>query len=81
MSPQDPSNPSSTPAQLRSKLGTYLSGVAIGFTMLGIIYFFKHQATQRQQAQGQAQIESQDEPEQGDGQMPRGAGEPAGAQP
>lgn len=39
----------STPAQFRSKLGTYLSGVVIGFTLLGMIYFMKHLATQGQQ--------------------------------
>ncbi len=40
----------STPAQFRSKLGSYLSGVVIGFTLLGMIYFMKHLATQNQQA-------------------------------
>ena len=40
----------STPAQLRSKLGSYLSGVIIGFILLGMIYFMKHLATQNQQS-------------------------------
>ncbi len=39
----------STPAQFRSKLGSYLSGVVIGFTLLGMIYFMKYRMTQRQQ--------------------------------
>lgn len=70
MSSPDLHNPSSTPAQFRSKLGTYLSGVAIGFTMLGIIYLFKHQATQRQQAELERTKEQQQE-----------TGDPSGAQP
>lgn len=38
----------STPAQFRSKLGTYLSGVVIGFILLGSIYLMKYFATQSQ---------------------------------
>jgi|GEM_PF-4475855 len=37
----------STPAQFRSKLGTYLTGVIIGFLILGGIYYQKHLATKR----------------------------------
>ena len=48
-------NPASTPAQFRSKLGTYLTGVAIGFILLGSIYFFKSRAVQREQAALQQQ--------------------------
>lgn len=66
----DSNNPSSTPAQFRSKLGTYLTGVAIGFLMLGMIYFFKHQATQREQARQEQTNQTQ-----------QGTGDPSGAQP
>ncbi len=52
----------STPAQFRAKLGTYLSGVLIGFTMLGLIYFMKHLATQSQQADA-AQAPAPTQPE------------------
>lgn len=45
----------STPAQFRSKLGTYLTGVAIGFIILGAIYYQKHRATQRLQSQQQVE--------------------------
>ncbi len=51
MQPNDPTttnNGLSTPAQFRAKLGSYLTGVIIGFTMLGLIYFMKHLATQGQ---------------------------------
>ncbi|MCA9303372.1 MAG: hypothetical protein KC996_04555 [Phycisphaerales bacterium] len=48
-------NNRSTPAQLRSKLGTYLTGVAIGFILLGAIYYQKHRATQRYNAEKAAQ--------------------------
>ena len=70
MRPPDSNNPSSTPAQFRSKLGTYLSGVAIGFMMLGIIYFFKHKATQREQARIDQTQQTQQE-----------TGDSSGAQP
>lgn len=46
----------STPAQFRSKLGTYLSGVIIGFMLLGMIYLMKYYATQGQQATGAPQV-------------------------
>lgn len=75
MSSPDSHNPSSTPAQFRSKLGTYLTGVAIGFMMLGIIYFFKHQATQRQQAEFEQTQSNQQQ------QQPQETGDPSGAQP
>jgi len=39
-------NEYSTPAQFRSKLGSYLTGVIIGFTLLGMIYLMKNIATQ-----------------------------------
>ncbi len=53
----------STPTQLRSKLGTYLTGVAIGFFLLGTFYYQKHKATQRQQANQQLaeQLADQDD--------------------
>lgn len=54
-------NNRSTPAQFRSKLGTYLTGVAIGFILLGSIYFFKSRAVQREQAALQQQQESGDQ--------------------
>ena len=46
----DSNNEYSTPAQFRRKLGSYLTGVIIGFTLLGMIYFMKHLATQSQQS-------------------------------
>ena len=55
MQPNDPTttdNGLSTPAQFRAKLGSYLTGVIIGFTLLGLIYFMKHLATQGQPAPG-----------------------------
>jgi uncharacterized membrane protein len=71
MSSSSPHNPSSTPAQFRSKLGTYLTGVAIGFVFLGFVYFFKHQATKREQASAE---QTQ--------QVPQESGvDPTGAQP
>ncbi len=48
--PPNSGNGFSTPAQFRSKLGSYLSGIVIGFTLLGMIYFMKHLATQSQQS-------------------------------
>ncbi len=54
-------NARSTPAQFRSKLGTYLTGVAIGFTFLGMVYYFKAQAVKRDQQQRQAAQEQQQE--------------------
>ena len=53
----------STPAQFRSKLGTYLSGVLIGFTLLGMIYFMKHLATQSQQADATQPAATSPEPQ------------------
>ena len=50
MSSSSPQNAPSTPAQFRSKLGTYLTGVAIGFIFLGIVYYFKSLAVEREQA-------------------------------
>ncbi|MAO24734.1 MAG: hypothetical protein CMJ35_04360 [Phycisphaerae bacterium] len=52
-------NAKSTPAQFRSKLGTYLTGVAIGFTFLGTVYYFKAQAVKRDQEQRAAAQEQQ----------------------
>lgn len=69
MRPPASDNPNSTPAQFRSKLGTYLTGVVIGFAMLGMIYFFKHQAVERERAQEQQTQTQQD------------TGEPSGALP
>ncbi|MCR9075438.1 MAG: hypothetical protein NXI07_05300 [bacterium] len=69
MPPSRERNPNSTPSQFRSKLGTYLTGVAIGFTLLGMIYFFKHQAVQREQARQDQSHAQQD------------TGEPSGAKP
>ena len=43
-------NEYSTPTQLRAKLGSYLSGVIIGFMLLGMIYYMKHLATQSPQS-------------------------------
>lgn len=54
-----PDNNRSTPAQFRSKLGTYLTGVAIGFILLGAIYYQKHRATQRFQKQQQIEQANQ----------------------
>ncbi|MBL4698523.1 MAG: hypothetical protein JKX70_06800 [Phycisphaerales bacterium] len=48
--PPNSNNEYSTPAQFRSKLGSYLTGIVIGFTLLGMIYFMKHLATQSQQS-------------------------------
>lgn len=53
-----PNNKFSTPAQFRSKLGTYLTGVIIGFLLLGAIYYQKHLASKYQQAQRDSQVES-----------------------
>ncbi len=47
---QSPNNEFSTPSQFRSKLGSYLTGVIIGFLLLGTIYLQKHFAMQREQA-------------------------------
>lgn len=55
---KSPNNKFSTPTQFRSKLGTYLTGVIIGFLLLGAIYYQKHLATKYQQAQRDAQVES-----------------------
>lgn len=70
MSGHETQNPSSTPAQFRSKLGTYLTGVAIGFLFLGMVYFFKYQASQRERAQRQQEMQQQET-----------AGEQSGARP
>ena len=60
MSEHESHNPSSTPAQFRSKLGTYLTGVAIGFIFLGMVYIFKYQASQRERAQRQQEMQQQE---------------------
>jgi hypothetical protein len=52
--PPPTNNNRSTPAQFRSKLGTYLTGILIGFMILGSIYYQKYLATQRLEAQAQA---------------------------
>lgn len=61
-----PDDNRSTPAQFRSKLTTYLTGVMIGFMMLGIIYYFKHLAVEQahasQSGQTQQQVEQQSPP-------------------
>jgi hypothetical protein len=49
-------NNRSTPAQFRSKLGTYLSGVFIGFVLLGLIYYQKHLANKRIQAETESAV-------------------------
>ncbi len=48
-----PDSNRSTPAQFRSKLGTYATGVAIGSLALGTIFYQKHKAIKRQQAAAQ----------------------------
>jgi uncharacterized membrane protein YciS (DUF1049 family) len=45
----------STPAQFRSKLGTYLTGVIIGFMILAGIYYQKYLSTQRIEAEAKSQ--------------------------
>lgn len=70
MSPHTPQNPSSTPAQFRSKLGTYLTGVAIGFGFLGMVYYFKHQATLRDRAQRQQDMQQQEQRDEQSGARP-----------
>lgn len=39
-------NEYSTPAQFKAKLGSYLTGIIIGFALLGMIYLMKNIATQ-----------------------------------
>lgn len=68
----------STPAQFRSKLGTYLTGVMIGFILLGMIYYQKHLATQRQQREQDAQAQQAGEQSQ---QPDTHAPNPSGSQP
>lgn len=60
MSVQNTHNPASTPAQFRSKLGTYLTGVAIGFLFLGMVSLLKYQASQRERAQRQQEMQQQE---------------------
>lgn len=59
--PSNPSDNRSTPAQFRSKLGTYLTGVAIGFLLLGLVYYFKARAVEREQARQQDSSATQQE--------------------
>jgi hypothetical protein len=70
MSAQTPHNPSSTPTQFRSKLGTYLTGVAIGFGFLGMVYYFKYQASQREKAQRAQETQQQDQRDEQSGVRP-----------
>lgn len=73
----------STPAQFRSKLGTYLTGVMIGFILLGMIYYQKHLATQRQQREQEARAAQAGEqpPKPDASQTDTPAPNPSGSQP
>jgi len=62
LTPPSTNNNRSTPAQFKSKLGTYLTGVVIGFLLLGSIYYQKHLATQRIEANAQADTDAQAQP-------------------
>ncbi len=55
---QTPDSNRSTPEQFRSKLGTYMTGVAIGCLLLGTLFYQKHKAVQRQQAAAQSASDS-----------------------
>ena len=55
-------NNRSTPAQFRSKLGIYLTGILIGFMILGSIYYQKYLSTQRLKAQADSQTGLQSTP-------------------
>ena len=54
-----------SPAKFREKLGVYLTGVAIGFVLLGFFSYMKNQAKQNQ-----AVTPQQDAPSQPDGSAP-----------
>ena len=60
--PPNTSSGFSTPAQFRSKLGTYLTGVIIGLVFLGVVYYQKHLSMQRLQANAQASEQSSENP-------------------
>lgn len=59
--PTIPHDNRSTPAKFRSKLGAYLTGVAIGFALLGTVYYFKARAVEREQARQQESSKTQQE--------------------
>ncbi|MDF1870100.1 MAG: hypothetical protein P1U30_06885 [Phycisphaerales bacterium] len=44
-----PQHPDSTPSSFRSKLGSYCTGLAIGFILLGFFMYQKHRSEQRAQ--------------------------------
>ena len=50
-------NPNSSPSSFRSKLGSYCTGLAIGFILLGFFMYKKHMS--QQQASQQIQQEQQ----------------------
>jgi len=46
-------HPNSTPSSFRSKLGSYCTGLAIGFILMGFFFYQKHRSQQRSQQQNQ----------------------------
>ncbi len=46
-------NPNSSPSSFRSKLGSYVTGLAIGFLLLGFFMLQKHRSEQRAASQQQ----------------------------
>ncbi len=53
-------NPNSTPSSFRSKLGSYCTGLAIGFILLGFFMYQKHRSEQQDAAQQQANQPAQE---------------------
>lgn len=46
MASGNPNSDTQSPSRFRQKLGVYLSGVAIGFLLLGFFMYQKHRAEQ-----------------------------------
>lgn len=53
-------NPNSTPSSFRSKLGSYCTGLAIGFILLGFFMYQKHRSEQQDAVQQQTNQPAQE---------------------
>ncbi|MGJ8635837.1 MAG: hypothetical protein ACSHX5_03225 [Phycisphaerales bacterium] len=64
-------NPNSTPSSFRTKLGAYVTGLAIGFFLLGVFMLQKSRSEARlAEAEAAQQVESQQQTPAVDGTTP-----------
>mgnify|MGYP003630631697 FL=1 len=62
MSMAHPQHPNSTPSSFRSKLGSYCTGLVIGFILLGFFMFQKHLSEKRTQERIQMNDQTNSQP-------------------